>query len=212
MKFLLLPVLYFALAACSNLSIPSLPLTNYINQENERIGITADTPSADQMQFGNPTPTPIRSSGESEFYYAGIAVGGQPVRVNILSIKQTPNPVKVSFEYYLGSEKVPSQANCSSKTWTTYPEGVTHSPKSIATSNMIERVCQAISSIRPSISTSGAAIVYDPPSNIRATPNGVILCSVTTKGTIPIKGTYGNWYGTNYCGSTGYIHKSQVKF
>lgn len=58
----------------------------------------------------------------------------------------------------------------------------------------------------------GEAKVFDPPSNVRATPNGAILCSVTSTGKIPIQGKDGVWYRTDYCGSPGYIHKSQVKF
>lgn len=70
------------------------------------------------------------------------------------------------------------------------------------------------SSPRPgaAVSSSGAAEVFDPPSNIRAYPNGKILCSVTVKGEIPVQGKFGDWYKTNYCGSTGYIHSSQLKF
>ena len=67
-------------------------------------------------------------------------------------------------------------------------------------------------SIGPSTSSSGAAIVFDPPSNVRATPNGQILCSVTSKSVIPIKYKDGEWYQTNYCGSPGYIHQSQLRF
>ena len=59
----------------------------------------------------------------------------------------------------------------------------------------------------------GDAMVDDPPSNIRATPNGKILCSVTVKDqSISIIGKEGEWFKTNYCGSTGYIHQDQVLF
>ncbi len=69
-----------------------------------------------------------------------------------------------------------------------------------------------VKSMPPTISTSGAVIVFDPPSNIRATPNGPILCSVTSRGAIPIQGRKGDWFETDYCGSLGYIHKGQVRF
>ncbi|KZR93117.1 hypothetical protein MITS9509_00994 [Synechococcus sp. MIT S9509] len=59
----------------------------------------------------------------------------------------------------------------------------------------------------------GSAMVDDPPSNIRATPNGKILCSVTVKDQrIPILEKDGEWFKTDYCGSTGYIHQNQVLF
>lgn len=59
----------------------------------------------------------------------------------------------------------------------------------------------------------GNALVTDPPSNIRATPNGKILCSVTIKDQkLSILSKDGEWFKTNYCGSTGYIHQDQVLF
>ena len=67
------------------------------------------------------------------------------------------------------------------------------------------------------------AIVYSPLSNVRATPNGRIICQTRKKKTIsvyyfttgvngsgsPIKG----WYSTSACGDErmGWIHQSQIK-
>jgi hypothetical protein len=64
------------------------------------------------------------------------------------------------------------------------------------------------------ISSSGAGIVFDPPSNIRASPSNsaTILCSVQAKTTINLLGFDGTWYATDFCGKVGYIHKTQVKF
>ncbi|MGD0938969.1 MAG: SH3 domain-containing protein [Terracidiphilus sp.] len=59
------------------------------------------------------------------------------------------------------------------------------------------------------------AIVFDPPSNVRAAPSTAsdTLCSVTAKTSIRILGSEGNWYQTDICdGRLGYIHRSQVKF
>ena len=146
-------------------------------------------------------------------YEAGTAVGGQHVRVDLSTIKTISNQGEVEFVYYLGNERISSIANCTEGTWITLPEVKTHSPKSVATQNMVNRVCSGMqNSGGPSASTSGAAIVFDPPSNIRVTPNGGILCSVTSKGTIPIQRKIGDWYETDFCGSTGYIHKGQVRF
>lgn len=55
------------------------------------------------------------------------------------------------------------------------------------------------------------AVVFAPPSNIRAVPNGQILCSVRSTTSINIYSYRDGWYETDYCGS-GYIHQSQVKF
>ncbi|PHV62794.1 protein kinase domain-containing protein [Cyanobacterium aponinum] len=59
-----------------------------------------------------------------------------------------------------------------------------------------------------------SAIVFDPPSNIRTTPNGEIICSVNAVTSITIN-TYGSangWYVTDFCGRNGYIHHSQIHF
>lgn len=149
----------------------------------------------------------------SSLYESGTAIDGQSVRVDLSSMRQVSKRGEVEFAYYLGNERISSIANCSEDTWVTLPEMKTHRPRSAATRNMINRVCRDISSGgAPTVSSYGAAIVFDPPSNIRSTPNGNILCSVTSRGTIPIKGREGDWYQTDYCGSLGYIHKGQVRF
>jgi hypothetical protein len=158
-----------------------------------------------------PAARPVTSP--SSLYESGTAVDGQAVRVDLSSIRQISNRGEVEFAYSLGNERISSIANCSNGTWVTLPELKTHSPKSAATRNMITRVCRGISSGgEATVSPFGAAIVFDPPSNIRSTPNGSILCSVTSRGTIPIQGREGEWYITDYCGSLGYIHQGQVKF
>jgi hypothetical protein len=63
------------------------------------------------------------------------------------------------------------------------------------------------------VTSDGAALVFDPPSNIRTAPAaGDILCSVTSKGAIRIQGKNGEWYETDHCGVPGFIHASQVRF
>lgn len=59
------------------------------------------------------------------------------------------------------------------------------------------------------------AVVFDPPSNVRAAPTKTsdVLCSVTAKTSIRILGAEGDWYRTDICdGRTGYIYRNQVKF
>ena len=63
------------------------------------------------------------------------------------------------------------------------------------------------------------ATVFDPPSNVRATPNGTVLCSIdnifqiTIDGPAKVDGYEGDWYYTNICdGTRGVIHASQLKF
>jgi hypothetical protein len=54
------------------------------------------------------------------------------------------------------------------------------------------------------------ASVFAPPSNVRKSPNGEILCSVSQKKLINLYGTIGSWYYTDICGSMGVIDASQI--
>jgi hypothetical protein len=64
----------------------------------------------------------------------------------------------------------------------------------------------------PQISTSEVAIVFDPPSNVRQSPNGDFLCSIRERTTINIYGSTGDWYYTDICGTMGVIHSGQITF
>jgi len=71
----------------------------------------------------------------------------------------------------------------------------------------------AVSDRNPGVSSQGVATVFDPPSNVRATPNGQIICSVRQVITIDLYGSSQNsWYQTDVCGEMGYIHDSQIRF
>lgn len=55
------------------------------------------------------------------------------------------------------------------------------------------------------------AVVFDPPSNVRMSPNGRIICSVNRVIPINIYGSENGWYVTDACGQMGYIHRSQIR-
>ncbi len=56
------------------------------------------------------------------------------------------------------------------------------------------------------------AYVFDPPSNVRQSPNGKILCTIRQKKTIQVYGEKNNaWYPTDVCGDWGYINETQVQ-
>ncbi len=139
-------------------------------------------------------------------YFAGTASTGESVNVDLCSLSRASDR-SIDFVYYLGNEKIVSQANCQSGSWTTFPEKEVHRPQSQATQHMIEVVC----SYQTTTQTEGA-IVFNPPSNIRDTPNGNILCSINHVTPIDIYGSTGDWYYTDACGSMGMIHSSQVRF
>lgn len=64
----------------------------------------------------------------------------------------------------------------------------------------------------PVTSPTGAAVVFAPPSNVRATPNGTIICSVRSVSTIDLYDYANGWYKTDVCGAIGFIHHSQLRF
>ncbi len=144
-------------------------------------------------------------------YFAGVAVGGQEINVDTCSISRASYR-SVDFVYYLGAEKVVSQANCDSGTWTTFPERQVNRPQSQATRRMLDFVCNARTSNPTRSSSTRKAFVFDPPSNIRTEPDGSVLCSITTPTTINIYGSLGSWYYTDACGETGVVHSSQIRF
>ena len=145
-------------------------------------------------------------------YYAGQAVDGQSINVDLCSISRASYR-SADFVYHLGNDRVQSQVNCQGGSWTTFPEGTVHRPQSQATQNMVNAVCDRLaSSASPGESTSSTAVVFNPPSNVRTAPNGDILCSIRQPTTINIYGSTGEWYYTDACGTTGVIHSSQIKF
>ena len=143
--------------------------------------------------------------------YVGPASTGQDIYVDLSSI--TPvSPQSVDFIYRLGNTSIYSQANCAAKTWTTFPEKAIHRPQSVATNKMLQVVCNGSRSTQQSPQTSKTKIigsVFQPPSNVRSSPNGPIQCTIRAKSTINIYSYKGDWAVTDTCGARGYIHKSQ---
>ncbi|NJN38603.1 MAG: hypothetical protein HC790_07600 [Acaryochloridaceae cyanobacterium CSU_3_4] len=90
----------------------------------------------------NPT-TPLVSPSlpSSCNYFAGNAVGGQTIYVDVCSIR-SEEPTNIRFIYYLGRERVEGSANCPDFNWISYPEAQVHTPQSEATENMLNKVCQ----------------------------------------------------------------------
>lgn len=152
------------------------------------------------------------ANAQANNFYAGTASNGQAVNVDLESIRQV-SVSSVDFTYYLGNSRVYAQANCQGGFWVSFPERQTNRPQSGATQRMLSKVCSYLGGISPSArSSAGAALVFDPPSNVRSSPNGAILCSVRSRTYIDIYGRSGQWYSTDFCGSPGYIHQNQLRF
>jgi hypothetical protein len=151
------------------------------------------------------------ASAQSCNYFAGTAVTGQSVNVDICSISRASYQ-SVDFVYYLGNKKVISQANCNNGTWINFPTRQVNRPQSQATQDMLNVVCNYSSSRPNSIVHSEEAFVFEPPSNVRTSPNGSIICVVTIPSVINIYGSTNSWYYTDVCGRKGVIHSSQIQF
>lgn len=204
------------------------PLRQAANDQRTAARSGTQAPAPDTALDTAPAPSPAAATPQAATSAAdtapaaglvdtGIASGGQSVRLDLGSITPAGGSSLRRFRYQLGRESINATADCAAGTWTTEPEGETHSPRSPATARMLERICGVAAAapapaLAPTVSRSGAALVFDPPSNIRSSPNGSILCSVTSRGTIAIQGQAGDWYLTDACGSTGYIHKGQIRF
>lgn len=146
-------------------------------------------------------------------YFAGDSAGGQSINIDTCSITRASYQ-SVDFVYYLGNKKVISQANCNNGTWVSFPEKQVNRPQSQATQRMLNIVCGYRSSRPSSSSSPRAAFVFNPPSNVRISPNGSILCSIKAANTINVYDSFNGWYFTDACGGgrQGVIHFSQIQF
>lgn len=204
-----------ALNSCTNVTVQA-PQAPQVAQTPQTTGNTSNStvtkaPPETALPPVSNAPQLSSQPDASCSYAAGTAVGGQAINVDLCSIK-VKSPESVAFVYYLNNERVESEANCSNDTWITFPERQVNRPQSSATKKMLDSVCSRQTSTSGTTSQAGAAIVFDPPSNVRRSPNGEILCAVQKKTTINIYGSNGGWYKTNVCGSMGFIHGEQLKF
>jgi len=142
-------------------------------------------------------------------YYTGKSINGQNISLDLCSISRTSQQT-VNFIYYFDNERVQSQANCQSRTWATFPENALQRPQSGATRDMLQLICTA-PSFNPGIAIG---VVFDPPSNVRNSSTGIILCTIRELTAIQVSGGVvgDGWLRTSVCGSSGVIHQSQVRF
>ncbi len=150
------------------------------------------------------------AQAQTDTYYAGVASNGLAVQVETDSIHRMSDR-NVNFVYYLGGEQIFAQADCVARNWTSMPDQDQHFPRSLATERMLNFVCSQ-DQIYPVSSEAQTVRVVDPPSNVRATPNGRIICTLPTRMNIQVFGAVGSWYRTDACGRSGYIHSSQIRF
>jgi hypothetical protein len=149
----------------------------------------------------------------AELLNLGEAVDGQAVRLDTTSITRngTSGSWWGGFTYYLGEEQIDAEVHCGEGAW--YVDGHRYTPQSQTTENMIRLVCSARHITDEARGEDMAyMLVFDPPSNVRSSPDGSVLCSVEQ---ISIIRVYveprDGWYSTRACGSNGWIHESQIR-
>lgn len=153
----------------------------------------------------------ISTPALAEMLNLGKASTGAIIKLDTQSIqRQTGVSIgKVNFTYYLGGEKMPSTANCQSGKW--MAKGRENTPQSKATRDMISIVCSAKTLTENQQEDFATVLIYDPPSNIRQTPNGKVICSISQ---MLVTSVYvedqNGWYQTDSCGG-GWIHQSQIR-
>jgi cytoskeletal protein RodZ len=97
-----------------------------------------------------------------------------------------------------------------SPTLPTSPAPTLASPPAISSSSPPEPPASPAPPPQP-IAINQSATIIDPPSNVRAQPNGEILCSLTEQTQVQLSRQQGDWYQTDVCGPIGFIHRTQVK-
>jgi serine/threonine protein kinase, bacterial len=121
------------------------------NKNNSQKAVTNNNnPVASNSKLPTSTPQIVQSSpspvAKSKIslstcnFFVGAAVEGQAVNVDLCSVS-TNSSGAVSFVYYLGSQRMPSETVCNSGAWTTLRDREVHRPMSVATQKMLDQVC-----------------------------------------------------------------------
>lgn len=151
-------------------------------------------------------------SAKAELLNLGRASGGQTITLDTQSIQRNGRTMSwwAGFTYYLGNERLKAGAHCGQRIWQIEGESEIHKPQSQVTRNMINIVCSA-RHIEEQEDT-GYMLVFDPPSNLRATPGGQVICTLKEMGIISVyPEPRGDWFLTRACGRNGWIHRSQIR-
>ena len=156
------------------------------------------------------TAAPAIAEAPDRWEYQGLASTGEKVYLNLDSIQIENRGNGYFFTYQIGSDRPLVYTPCDGSFQVADANGVTFGdimrPQSSATQAMLRRVCRSqVQQPRQS------AYVFAPPSNIRAVPNGAILCKVNSPTSLNIYGSQGEWFKTDFCGAMGFIHQSQIR-
>ena len=149
---------------------------------------------------------------QAEMLVLGTASTGQTVTLDTDSVPRVPRGVGTGTNatYYLGDEKILADIDCSRGSWTVQGSSTQYRPQSQATRNLLFLAC-GIRRINNQLEDAQDLLVYDPPSNVRSTPNGSVKCVIENMQIIRVVGEpRGTWYSTTACGG-GWIDQSQIR-
>jgi hypothetical protein len=169
------------------------------------LGLASFTSVALSLGFGQ--------AAQAELLTLGEAAGGQVVRLDTASITRNGNSGSWwgGFTYYLGGERINAEVHCGQGTW--YVDGRSYTPQSRTTETMIRLVCSARQVTDEARGPDMAyMLVFDPPSNVRSSPGGSVICMIDQMEIIRVYvEPRDGWFLTTACGSSGWIHESQIR-
>ena len=155
----------------------------------------------------------LSQPAQAELLALGQAVDGQMIRLDTASITRNGSSGSWwgGFTYYLGEEQIDAEVHCGQGKW--YVDEQSYTPQSQATETMVSLVCSARHVTDAARGEDMAfMLVFDPPSNVRSSPEGSVLCSIDEMRIIRVYVESRNgWYSTQACGSNGWIHESQIR-
>lgn len=153
---------------------------------------------------------------QAEMLVLGTASTGETLTLDTNSVNRAPRAGSVlgNATYYLNDERIDAEIDCGRGYWTVRGSSTQYRPQSQATRNLLSLAC-SISRIDDQREDTGYLLVYDPPSNVRSSPNGAVQCVIDTMRVIRVYSEPRNgWYFTDACpnGRGGnVINESQVR-
>lgn len=154
----------------------------------------------------------IMQPAQAEMLILGTASTGQTVTLdtNSVSRSQRGTGLFISARYYLGDERVEADISCRDNYWVVSGISTQYRPQSQATRNLLSVAC-GVSRMNNQLEDARDLLVYDPPSNVRSTPNGEVKCVLENMQIIRTVGEpRGSWFQTTACGG-GWINESQIR-
>lgn len=224
-KLLLIILIAVGIAACSSNS----NVAGGGNQSQNSAAENKANSAENKTPENKPTPETVKSPPTDEMPKFKKGEAYKSVREKLIKAGWTPFKSKDADKCYEGDERCegfPEMEACAGtglgncrylwkkggKTLAIF----TISDSPIYDGQEFVKSSQQSESDRNDTSWQGKALVHTPPSNVRESPAGKVICVIRQKKTIMIQGSTnitdddGEWIRTNACGKPGVIHSSQI--